>query len=58
MQALRHPYVAQFHNSDDEPSCPQTIKLLIDDNKKYSTNEYRYGMSMTLIDGLSPPSSS
>lgn len=32
----------QFHNPDDEPSCPTTIKISIDDNKKYSTAEYRY----------------
>ena len=40
-QALEHPYVAQFHNPDDEPSCPYTIKISIDDNHKFSIREYR-----------------
>ena len=31
-QALRHPYVAQFHNSDDEPICTRKIQIPIDDN--------------------------
>lgn len=33
-QALRHPYVAQFHNPDDEPACPRIIRIAIDDNTK------------------------
>jgi len=40
-QALRHPYVAQFHNSDDEPACPNTIRISIDDNRKLTIREYR-----------------
>lgn len=40
-QALRHPYVAQFHNADDEPSCPNTIRISIDDNRKLTIREYR-----------------
>ena len=39
--ALRHPYLAQFHNPDEEPSCPRTIKICIDDNRKFSIREYR-----------------
>lgn len=31
-QALRHPYVAQFHNPDDEPNCTRKINIPIDDN--------------------------
>jgi len=31
-QALRHPYVAQFHNVDDEPVCTRKINIPIDDN--------------------------
>jgi len=31
-QALRHPYVAQFHNPDDEPICTRKINIPIDDN--------------------------
>ncbi|KAJ9506589.1 hypothetical protein QJQ45_004061 [Haematococcus lacustris] len=40
-QALRHPYVAQFHNSSDELVCPKIILLPISDNTKYTVQEYR-----------------
>ena len=40
-QALRHPYVAQFHNPDDEPVCTRKINIPIDDNQKFSIREYR-----------------
>jgi mitogen-activated protein kinase 15 len=40
-QALRHPYVAQFHNASDEPECPKIIVLPISDNTKYTVQEYR-----------------
>lgn len=33
-EALRHPYCAQFHNPDDEPSAPGIITIPIDDNTK------------------------
>jgi mitogen-activated protein kinase 15 len=35
-EALRHPYVAQFHNPDDEPSCSKIVTIPINDNHKYS----------------------
>jgi mitogen-activated protein kinase 15 len=31
-QALQHPYVAQFHNPDEEPVCTKKINIPIDDN--------------------------
>lgn len=31
-QALKHPYVAQFHNPEDEPICSKQINIPIDDN--------------------------
>ena len=40
-QALRHPYVAQFHNPEDEPNCNRKINIPIDDNQKFSIREYR-----------------
>jgi len=40
-KALAHPYVAQFHNADDEPACVSEIKIVIDDDHKYSIAEYR-----------------
>lgn len=41
--ALRHPYVAQFHNVADEPACNRIIVLPISDNTKYTVSEYRWG---------------
>eukprot|EP00742_Colponemidia_sp_Colp-10_P002204 GILJ01002356.1.p1 GENE.GILJ01002356.1~~GILJ01002356.1.p1 ORF type:complete len:371 (-),score=65.01 GILJ01002356.1:264-1340(-) len=40
-EALRHPYVSQFHNADDEPACDHVIRIPIDDNVKYSIQDYR-----------------
>mmetsp|Transcript_22911 Transcript_22911/g.3775 ORF Transcript_22911/g.3775 Transcript_22911/m.3775 type:complete len:110 (+) Transcript_22911:757-1086(+) len=40
-QTLRHPYVSQFHNPEDEPNCPYTVRIPIDDNHKFSIREYR-----------------
>ena len=40
-QALKHPYVAQFHNPDEEPNCTKKINIPIDDNQKFSIREYR-----------------
>ncbi len=33
--------MSQFHNPDDEPSAPCPIRIPIDDNHKFSINEYR-----------------
>ncbi len=33
-EALRHPYVAQFHNEADEPVCSRVLRIQIDDNTK------------------------
>ena len=33
-EALRHPYVAQFHNPADEPSAMRLITIPINDNTK------------------------
>jgi len=40
-QALKHPYVAQFHNPDDEPVCSKRINIPIDDNQKFAIRDYR-----------------
>lgn len=40
-EALRHPYLAQFHNPADEPVCHHTITIPIDDNTKYNIQDYR-----------------
>mmetsp|Transcript_18111 Transcript_18111/g.43484 ORF Transcript_18111/g.43484 Transcript_18111/m.43484 type:complete len:453 (-) Transcript_18111:412-1770(-) len=39
--ALRHPYVGQFHNSADEPDCAHVIRIVIDDNVKLTVQDYR-----------------
>ena len=33
-EALAHPYVASFHNIEDEPSHADVITIPIDDNTK------------------------
>eukprot|EP00928_Gymnodinium_smaydae_P082075 TRINITY_DN654_c0_g2_i1.p1 TRINITY_DN654_c0_g2~~TRINITY_DN654_c0_g2_i1.p1 ORF type:complete len:510 (+),score=129.97 TRINITY_DN654_c0_g2_i1:127-1656(+) len=38
---LRHPYVNQFHNPDDEIGCDRTIRIPIDDNTKLTVQDYR-----------------
>eukprot|EP01103_Thecamoeba_quadrilineata_P018829 TRINITY_DN7397_c0_g1_i1.p1 TRINITY_DN7397_c0_g1~~TRINITY_DN7397_c0_g1_i1.p1 ORF type:complete len:421 (-),score=102.68 TRINITY_DN7397_c0_g1_i1:62-1303(-) len=40
-QALAHPYLSQFHNTTDEPSCEKDIKIAIDDDRKFSISDYR-----------------
>ncbi len=40
-EALRHPYVAQFHDADNEPCCSRPVVIDINDNHKYSIAEYR-----------------
>jgi hypothetical protein len=41
-EALAHPYVAQFHVPEDEPSCSRVITIPINDNCKYSISDYRW----------------
>merc|ERR1740138_1214472 len=40
-EALRHPYVVQFHNPEDEFECDRTIGIPIDDNTKLTVQDYR-----------------
>ena len=43
LQALDHPYVADFHDqySDTEIACEKPIQIPLDDNIKYTAKEYR-----------------
>ena len=43
LQALNHPYVADFHDqySDTEIACEKPIQIPLDDNIKYTAKEYR-----------------
>jgi len=40
-EMLRHPYVVQFHNPEDEFDCDRTIRIPIDDNTKLTVQDYR-----------------
>ncbi|OMJ67750.1 hypothetical protein SteCoe_35001 [Stentor coeruleus] len=40
-EALEHPFVSDFHDSEEEMSCPYTIRIALDDNVKLSIKEYR-----------------
>merc|ERR1719453_1302939 len=39
--ALKHPYVVQFHNPDDEFDCDRVIRIPVDDNTKLRVQDYR-----------------
>eukprot|EP01120_Amphizonella_sp_Union-15-10_P002557 TRINITY_DN1284_c0_g1_i1.p1 TRINITY_DN1284_c0_g1~~TRINITY_DN1284_c0_g1_i1.p1 ORF type:complete len:426 (-),score=83.72 TRINITY_DN1284_c0_g1_i1:170-1447(-) len=40
-ESLSHPYVAQFHNVENEPVCTKKVYIPIDDNTKYNIADYR-----------------
>lgn len=40
-EGLKHPFIAQFHNSDDEPICGKIITIPFDDNHRLDIDEYR-----------------
>ena len=40
-EALEHPYVADFHNLEEEIKCDHKIEIPLDDNNKFSKEEYR-----------------
>eukprot|EP00917_Polyrhabdina_sp_WS-2016_P026131 GHVP01056117.1.p1 GENE.GHVP01056117.1~~GHVP01056117.1.p1 ORF type:complete len:474 (-),score=68.11 GHVP01056117.1:497-1918(-) len=39
--AMKHPFVNEFHNPDDEPVCDRIITIPIDDNQKFNVDDYR-----------------
>merc|ERR1712010_360664 len=47
--ALSHPYVSQFHNPEDEPACEREIHIPIDDNTKYTINDYREKLYIEIV---------
>jgi len=47
--ALSHPFVSQFHNPDDEPRPNSTISIPIDDNTKYTINDYREKLYIEIV---------
>merc|ERR1719272_1868349 len=40
-EALRHPFVVQFHNPDDELECDRILRISVDDNTKLRVQDYR-----------------
>ena len=40
-EALEHPYVADFHNPEEEIVSDHKIEIPLDDNNKFSKEEYR-----------------
>jgi len=49
-EALRHPYVSQFHNDQEEPTFPNPpIRIALDDNTKYTVSEYRERLYKEII---------
>ena len=40
-EALEHPYVADFHNPEEEILCDHKIDTPLDDDNKFSKEEYR-----------------
>ena len=40
-EALKHPYVAEFHNEEEEIVSNHKIEIPLDDNNKFSKEEYR-----------------
>jgi len=49
VQALAHPYVAQFHVPEEEIDCQKKIVISIDDNKKLSVSAYRDELYTSII---------
>lgn len=39
--ALRHPFVAEFHDADDEPVFGSKLQIGLDDFQLYTTHDYR-----------------
>ena len=48
-EALRHPFVSQFHSPADEPACDHEIVLPISDNVKYGVSEYRDSLYAQIV---------
>mmetsp|Transcript_1763 Transcript_1763/g.2549 ORF Transcript_1763/g.2549 Transcript_1763/m.2549 type:complete len:155 (+) Transcript_1763:3-467(+) len=40
-EALKHPYLKQFSNTDEEITMSKPIKISIDDNVRFTISDYR-----------------
>ncbi|BBN01245.1 mitogen-activated protein kinase 15 [Marchantia polymorpha subsp. ruderalis] len=48
-EALRHPYLAQFHNAAEESICTRIVRIPIDDNTKFTISEYRERLYQEIV---------
>lgn len=48
-EALRHPFVEQFHNPKEERVAPKPIEIPITDQKKLSIKEYREALYADIL---------
>jgi len=48
-QSLAHPYLAQFHCPEDEPSCPRPIRISMDDDTRFTISAYRKNLYRIII---------
>ena len=48
LEALRHPFVAEFHDPDDEPIFPSKLSLPLDDYQLHTTDQYREAVYETM----------
>lgn len=48
-EALQHPYIAKFHDAEEELSCDRIIRIPISDNKRQSVNEYREALYAAIV---------
>jgi mitogen-activated protein kinase 15 len=39
--ALDHRFLAQFHNAEEEIACDQPLTLSLNDNRRYTLQDYR-----------------
>jgi mitogen-activated protein kinase 15 len=49
-EALKHKYVEQFSSPEEEIICKETIKISMDDNKKFQISEYREALYKLIQD--------
>ena len=47
-QSLKHPYMAAFVTGS-EPSCPGRLSIPIDDDHKFTVNDYRERLYQQVI---------
>jgi mitogen-activated protein kinase 15 len=48
-EALRHPFVAEFHDANDEPTFGSRISLKFDDYQLYALQQYREEINLTVF---------